>query len=109
MIRRICLLAGVVGIVLIAPVSHAGDTVAVDIADYKFSPAELTIKVGTTVTWTNKEKRTSHSVWFQESGDQESDRLFPGDSFSRIFDKPGSYRYRCGPHEEMTGRIQVTE
>jgi plastocyanin len=108
-IRRVCLLAGAVGIFLTAPVSHAGDTVAVDIADYKFSPAELTIKVGTTVTWTNKEKRTSHSVWFLEPGDRESDRLFPGDSFSRTFDKPGSYRYRCGPHEEMTGRIEVTE
>lgn len=109
MIRRTCLLAGAVAVLLTAPVSHAGGAVEIDIADYKFSPAELTIKVGTTVTWTNREKRTSHSVWFLESGGRESDRLFPGDSFSRTFDKPGSYRYRCGPHEEMTGRIEVTE
>ena len=103
------LLAGAVGIVLAVPVCHGGDVVAVGIADYKFSPSELRIRAGTTVTWTNNEKRTSHSVWFTGPGGYESDRLFPGDSFSRAFERPGSYPYRCGPHEEMTGRIDVTD
>ncbi|HZV55509.1 MAG TPA: plastocyanin/azurin family copper-binding protein [Rhodocyclaceae bacterium] len=109
MIGRLVLLVGVVGILLAAPPSHAADTVAVDIVDYQFSPAELKVRVGTTVTWTNTAKRTSHSVMFLGPGGYESDRLFSGESFSRTFDKPGSYPYRCGPHEEMTGRIEVTE
>ena len=79
------------------------------IADYKFSPAELTIKVGATVTWTNREKRTSHSVMFLGPGGYESDRLFPDESFSRTFDRAGRYPYSCGPHPEMKGIVEVTE
>ncbi len=109
MIRRVCLLAGAVGIFLAVPVSHAGDPVVVTIADYKFSPAELTIKVGTTVTWTNREKRTSHSVMFLGPGGFESDRLFPDESYSRTFDRAGHYPYSCGPHPEMKGIVEVAE
>jgi plastocyanin len=107
-IRRF-LLAGAVGILLAAPVCHAGETVEVRIADYKFSPAELKVSRGTTVKWINDEKRTAHSVLFLGPEGLESDRLFPGESYSRTFDVPGSYPYRCGPHEEMKGRIDVTE
>lgn len=109
MIIRSLLLAGAVGLCLAVPVCHAGDTVEVGIADYKFTPAELKVSRGTTVTWINKEKRTTHSVLFLEPGATESDRLFPGESYSWTFDRPGSYPYRCGPHEEMQGRIEVTE
>ncbi len=109
MIRQVCLLAGAVGILLAVPVSHAGDTIAVAIADYRFAPAELTIKVGTTVTWTNREKRTSHSVMFLGPGGYESERLFPDESFSRTFDRAGRYPYSCGPHPEMKGNVEVTE
>lgn len=108
MIRSL-LLAGAAGIFLAVPVSHGADTVEVSIADYKFNPAELKVSRGTTVKWVNKEKRTAHSVMFLGPEGFESERFFPGDSFSRTFDKPGSYPYRCGPHEEMKGRIEVTE
>lgn len=108
MIRRL-LLTGVAGIFLAAPVSHAGETVEVGISDYKFRPAELKVSRGTTVKWVNNEKRTAHSVLFLGPDGFESERFFPGDSYSRTFDKPGSYPYRCGPHEEMKGRIEVTE
>lgn len=84
-------------------------TVEVGIKDYKYEPAELQIKVGTTVKWTNNEKRVSHSVLFTGSGGFESERFFPGDSWQRTFDKPGVYPYTCGPHPEMKGRIEVTE
>jgi len=103
------LLAGTVGLCLAVPVCHAGEVVEVGIADYKFTPSELKVSRGTTVTWINKEKRTSHSVLFLDPGATESDRLFPGESYSRTFDKAGSYSYRCGPHEEMQGKIEVTE
>ena len=92
---------------LAAPV--LADTVEVSIAEYKYEPAELKIKVGTTVKWTNNEKRVSHSIFFTGPGGFESDRFFPGESWERTFDKPGSYPYSCGPHPEMKGLIEVTE
>jgi plastocyanin len=92
---------------LAAPVF--ADTVEVSIADYKYEPAELKIKVGTTVRWTNNEKRVSHSILFTGAGGFESDRFFPGESWERIFDEPGFYPYSCGPHPEMKGLIEVGE
>lgn len=84
-------------------------TVEVGIKEYRYEPAELKIKAGTTVKWTNNEKRVSHSVLFTGPGGFESERFFPGDSWQRTFDKPGVYPYTCGPHPEMKGSIEVTE
>jgi plastocyanin len=86
----------------------AAETVEVSIQDYKYAPAALTIKAGTTVRWTNAEKRTSHSILFTGPAGFESERLFPGESWQRRFDTPGSYPYSCGPHPEMKGQIDVT-
>lgn len=89
---------------------HAlAQAVDVSIKDYKYEPAELKIKAGTTVKWTNNEKRVSHSILFTGPGGFESERIFPGESWQRTFDKPGIHPYTCGPHPEMKGRIEVTE
>lgn len=85
----------------------AGQTVEVTVKDYKYLPPEVRIKVGDTVKWVNMEKRTSHSVLFLSEGGLESERFFPEDSWKRTFDKPGTYNYRCGPHEEMKGTVIV--
>lgn len=85
----------------------AQTTIEVGIQDYKFTPAQLHIKAGTTVKWTNLERRTSHSVLFTGPEGFEGERLFPGDSWQRRFDKPGVYAYSCGPHPEMNGQIEV--
>lgn len=85
----------------------AQQTVEVTIQDYRFSPQEVRIKAGDTVTWVNREKRTSHSVLFPSENGLESERLFPGERWQRTFTQPGAYRYRCGPHEEMTGSVVV--
>lgn len=85
-----------------------GETVVVDIRDYRFTPQVLTIQAGTTVKWTNSERRTTHSVQFLGLGGLESERLFPGESWQRSFDTPGEYPYACGPHPEMKGGIVVT-
>ena len=77
------------------------------IQDYKFSPDMLSVKVGTRVKWTNMEKRTTHSILFTGPQGFESERLFPGESWERLFDQPGLYRYTCGPHPEMIGLIEV--
>ncbi len=79
----------------------------VRIVGYAFVPAELTVKVGTAVKWTNGEKRTSHSILFTGPGGFESERLFPDESWERRFEQPGRYPYTCGPHPEMKGLIIV--
>ena len=86
-----------------------GETVEVAIQDYKFTPAEVTIRVGDSVQWTNRERRTSHSVLFPAENGLESERLFPDESWQRRFSKAGRYDYTCGPHPEMKGVVIVGE
>ncbi len=88
----------------------SADETLVIIKDFKFIPQEITIKPGQTLRWENREKRQYHSVWFEALGEAEpEDYLFPEDSYTRSFDKPGVYPYRCGPHPEMTGTVTVAE
>lgn len=91
------------------PLHSAAQTAEIGIREYKFEPAELRIKAGTTVKWSNHEKRASHSVLFTGPDGFESDRMFPGESWQRTFDKPGLFPYTCGPHPEMLGKIVVVE
>jgi plastocyanin len=92
---------------LVSACALAQQTVEVTIRDYKFIPAEVRIRAGDTVKWTNMEKRTSHSVLFPAENGLESERLFPGESWQRTFTVAGGYSYRCGPHEEMKGVVNV--
>jgi plastocyanin len=87
----------------------AQDVVEVRIEKYQFVPNEVRVKPGTTVKWTNDEKRASHSVLFKGENGFESERMFPGESWERKFDKPGTYPYTCGPHPEMNGVVEVAE
>jgi plastocyanin len=101
------LAAGVVALV-VAGAALAQGAAEVRIKDYKFVPEKITVKAGTTVKWVNGEKRASHSVWFRDERLPEGERMLQGDSWERKFDKPGTYRYTCGPHPEMNGVVEVT-
>ncbi len=79
------------------------------IKDYKFIPAEITVKKGARITWVNQEKRQYHSVWFEKAGDPEAEYFFPDETYERDFPATGSFPYRCGPHPEMTGVVTVIE
>jgi len=87
----------------------AEQLVDVRIEGYQYQPAEVTIRAGDSVRWTNHEKRTSHSVLFPRDGGLESERMFPQESWQRRFEKPGRYDYHCGPHPEMKGVVVVSE
>lgn len=89
--------------------THADTSYNIDIFKFKFSPAEITIKSGDTIRWTNKEKRQYHSVWFEQLGEAESDYFFPGEFFERTFSDIGDFPYRCGPHPRMTGIVHVVQ
>jgi plastocyanin len=79
------------------------ETVVVQLRNYGFEPAELTVPVGTTVRWENQEKRQYHSVYFEPLGDAPGDYFFPGEQRERRFDTPGDYPYICEPHHESHG------
>jgi plastocyanin len=85
----------------------AEQTVEVVVQNYRYQPQVVRIKVGDTVKWVNREKRTSHSVVFPVEQGGESERFFPDESWQRRFDTPGRYPYHCGPHPEMTGVVEV--
>lgn len=99
----------VVVIALVSTLAGAGEVVEVGIAKMQFSPQRVKIKPGTTVKWVNNEKRDNHSIFFEKENLPESERFFPGESWQRFFEKPGVYPYRCGPHPEMTGVVEVAE
>jgi plastocyanin len=71
--------------------------------DFMFAPASLTIKTGSTVTWTNDDDEP-HTV-VSDTGLFRSGALDTNESFSFRFDKPGTYRYACSIHPRMVGTI----
>jgi plastocyanin len=81
---------------------------AVTIKGFAFSPAAITVKVGTTVTWTNQDA-DAHTVTSQNnSGPLSSAALNTGQTFSYTFTKPGTYAYLCTIHPFMTATVTVT-
>lgn len=92
------------------PSSEEEGVTVVTMYEYNFCPAEITVKVGTTVRWVNVDKRTSHSVIVKDSGEPESDRAFPEESIEFTFLVAGPQDYLCGPHWEshnMIGMVTV--
>lgn len=87
------------------PGTAAPDATAtsVDIRNFAFLPAELTVPVGTTVTWTNSDS-SRHSVKWDDS---ESPVLETRATYERTFDAPGTYAYACGLHPSMQGSVTV--
>jgi plastocyanin len=78
----------------------------VDIEDFAFSPANLTIAPGTTVKWSNKDSAT-HKV-LADDGTWGSASLAKGEDFFFTFTTAGVYAYHCGFHASMKGTITVT-
>ena len=77
---------------------------SVDIKDFQFNPAKVTIKVGGTVTWTNSGPST-HTV--VGDGGIDSGDLSKGKSYSKTFDTAGTFNYHCSIHPSMTGQVIV--
>ncbi len=69
-----------------------------------FVPGILTVPVGTTVVWKNKDSQVhtvvSNTGLFYGT-------LEVGGSFNYTFTKPGDYEYNCDIHPGMTGAIHV--
>ncbi|MDH6153085.1 plastocyanin [Paraburkholderia sp. WSM4179] len=78
---------------------------AIVIKNFMFSPMELTIKAGTTVTWKNLDGEP-HTV-VNDAGLFRSAALDQDDTYQFKFDKPGVYKIFCGIHPNMKATITV--
>jgi plastocyanin len=80
-------------------------TANVQIDNFSFGPAELTVPAGATVTWTNRDD-IPHTV---VSTDQvfKSKVLDTDEKFSFTFSTAGTFPYFCSIHPKMTGKVVV--
>jgi plastocyanin len=85
-------------------VTAGGDNVT--ISGYKFTPGNITVKVATTVTWTNHDQ-FDHSV-VEDDQAFTGTKIHQGASYTHTYDKAGTYSYHCGIHNFMTATVTVT-
>lgn len=97
---------------VVTEVQEVADEVAmaknsVEMKDFAFSPKELTVKVGSIVTWTNKDL-PGHSVTADDKS-FDTGVFSQGESETVTFDKVGTFNYHCTPHPNMKATIIVEE
>lgn len=88
--------------VAVAPAA-AGAEVKID--NFSFTPATLTVAVGTEVTWTNRDD-IPHNV-VTDDKTVKSKALDTNEKFAYTFTKPGTYSYFCSIHPHMKGTVVV--
>ena len=84
----------------------ANQASAVSIDNFTFGPQTLTVKAGTTVTWTNKGD-IPHGIASDNNAFAKSKALDTDDSYSFTFTTPGTYQYFCYVHPFMKGTVVV--
>ena len=89
-----------------AGATTAQDTL-IEIRDFKFIPGDMTIPVGSTVRWVNRDSEAHTVMSSDKSFTQAPQSLDTNDSFKHTFTKPGTYDYYCSIHPNMKGRIVV--
>jgi plastocyanin len=77
----------------------------VKIDNFSFGPQTLTVPVGATVTWTNRDDIPHTSV--STDGVFKSKVMDTDEKFSYTFAKAGTYPYYCSIHPKMTGQVVV--
>ena len=89
-------------------VSASGEAASVVIKSFKFTPPELKVKKGTTVTWRNDDS-APHTVESTTADNKvlDSDQLDQDDAFIFTFDQAGEFSYKCGLHSSMRGKVIV--
>lgn len=100
-LAALCFLAG--------PQARAANH-TVEIRNFAFNPATVTIQTGDTVTWIQRDFMEHTSTSGENGvpdGRWDSGDLSDGQSFSHTFDSPGSFAYYCTPHPFMIGRVVV--
>ena len=92
--------------VLFARAEATPNTVTID--NFFFTPGSVTVKAGTTVTWTNKDD-IPHGIGSANNAFPKSKALDTDESYSFTFATPGTYQYFCYLHPKMVGTIVVEQ
>jgi plastocyanin len=103
MIAVLLLLAGSPLVAANGQPSVANSEVKID--NFVFGPQTLTVPVGATVTWTNKDDIPHTTV--STDGVFKSKVMDTDEKFSYTFTKAGTYSYFCSVHPKMTGKVVV--
>ena len=90
-----------------APASPSVAASAVSIKNFAFDPQAITVKSGTTVTWTNKDEEP-HTVFSSAAGLKSQVLASNQGTYAFTFTKPGTYDYNCTIHPFMHGSVTVT-
>jgi len=98
------LIAAAAVLLCLAGVPAQAQELQVTIDNFTFTPAELKVKVGDTVTWTNHDDIPHTTV---SAGKFRSKTMDTDDKFSFTFTSAGDYKYFCSLHPHMTGMIKV--
>lgn len=77
----------------------------VAIQSFAFGPATITVRPGTTVTWTQDDE-DQHTVT-ADDGSFTSSPLVTGQTYTHTFTAPGTYHYHCSIHPFMHGTVVV--
>ena len=83
--------------------TSSGNTVSM--YNMQFGTGSITVKAGTTVTWTNSDNMI-HDVIADDATFKSADMKY-GDTYSHTFDTKGTYAYHCSYHTGMKGTIVV--
>jgi len=92
------------------PTSEATETpqageAEVEIEDFAFQPAEISVATGTEVVWKQRDA-APHTVT-ADDGSFDSGTMADRDEFMHVFDEPGTYAYHCAIHPAMTATVVV--
>ena len=87
------------------PVLATPLSVAADIKDLRFTPDPISLPVGGSLTWTNRDD-VPHTVTANNKAFN-SKALDTDDTYSHVFTAPGTYSYFCAVHPHMTGQVIV--
>jgi plastocyanin len=98
------LVAAAAFLVCLGGVRAQAEEIKVTLDNFTFSPVELKVKVGDTVTWINHDD-IPHTV--VSAGKFRSKTMDTDGSFSFTFTSAGDYKYFCSLHPHMTGMIKV--
>jgi len=81
-------------------------TIDLNIAKFAFAPKEITIALGTKITWTNRDE-APHTVTSNDKSFATSKGLDTDDKFEHTFTSEGDFSYICTVHPFMTGVVHV--
>jgi plastocyanin len=87
--------------------THAATSRTVKVDDFAFSPASLSVRAGTTVTWKFQDSAT-HNVTVRRGPVKFHSKDIRRGSYSRTLTRRGTYKLVCSIHPDMRQTIRVS-